>query len=526
MNLCVDVGHSRSWSLGLDAGFAPPGGPALLQVQPPPASRVDPIGTRRAALRAWSCLSRMRLVEGATRIEALAAAGCDATSDLDELLLRTAAMALADGAEGAAALLEAVREHRGADEHPAIRLLLRMGHWKARRLDAFCELAKSARARASDSRRDALVAILHLSMESAVEAEQLRLNCAGRLANEALALAERALGADASAGRLAVALKARLLYEQDHVDEADALLRDRFRLTGARGGIDGALVAYLTGARIAASRGQVPFAILLLREAETLGQERGWPRLVACSLAERVPLLVRARRAAEARACLDKLESMARMPALGENEFHVARQVVVARARFELMQDGPMDACADAVRRVVSDCWRRGECLMAVELQMLLASALLDLGHAAEASSEAVHAIEHGATAGLYRTFIDGGDATRRVLDWLVTCRSEDTGRGVLGALRPYVCSLLAGFPERVEQPVAARSRHRSGESLSPRERHIIRLISHGLSNKRIARELGIAPETVKSHAKHILLKLAAQTRVEAVSRALSLGII
>jgi ATP/maltotriose-dependent transcriptional regulator MalT len=35
-----------------------------------------------------------------------------------------------------------------------------------------------------------------------------------------------------------------------------------------------------------------------------------------------------------------------------------------------------------------------------------------------------------------------------------------------------------------------------------------------------------IAPETVKSHAKHILLKLAAQTRVEAVSRAHSLGII
>ena len=51
-------------------------------------------------------------------------------------------------------------------------------------------------------------------------------------------------------------------------------------------------------------------------------------------------------------------------------------------------------------------------------------------------------------------------------------------------------------------------------------------LMSHGQSNKRIARQLGIAPETVKSHAKHIMLKLAAQTRVEAVSRALSLGII
>ena len=51
-------------------------------------------------------------------------------------------------------------------------------------------------------------------------------------------------------------------------------------------------------------------------------------------------------------------------------------------------------------------------------------------------------------------------------------------------------------------------------------------LISHGLSNKRIAKMLDITPETVKSHAKHILLKLAAQTRVEAVSRACSLGII
>ena len=86
--------------------------------------------------------------------------------------------------------------------------------------------------------------------------------------------------------------------------------------------------------------------------------------------------------------------------------------------------------------------------------------------------------------------------------------------------------NLLIGFSERPAQAAGARSKHRSGESLSPRERHIVSLMSHGLSNKRIARQLSIQPETVKSHAKHILLKLAAQTRVEAVSRALSLGII
>ena len=37
---------------------------------------------------------------------------------------------------------------------------------------------------------------------------------------------------------------------------------------------------------------------------------------------------------------------------------------------------------------------------------------------------------------------------------------------------------------------------------LSPRESNVLRLIGRGLSNKQIAQELQIAPETVKSHAK------------------------
>lgn len=59
--------------------------------------------------------------------------------------------------------------------------------------------------------------------------------------------------------------------------------------------------------------------------------------------------------------------------------------------------------------------------------------------------------------------------------------------------------------------------------ALSPRERGVLLLICRGLSNKDIARELQIAPETVKSHAKRILLKLRARTRAEAVARAVGL---
>ena len=62
--------------------------------------------------------------------------------------------------------------------------------------------------------------------------------------------------------------------------------------------------------------------------------------------------------------------------------------------------------------------------------------------------------------------------------------------------------------------------------SLSTRERTVVLLMGHGLSNKGIARRLSIAPETVKTHAKRIFWKLTVQSRAQAVYRASSLGLI
>ena len=60
--------------------------------------------------------------------------------------------------------------------------------------------------------------------------------------------------------------------------------------------------------------------------------------------------------------------------------------------------------------------------------------------------------------------------------------------------------------------------------NLSAREHTIVLLMGHGLTNKRIARQLSIAPETVKSHAKRIFWKLTVQSRAQAVYRASALG--
>jgi two-component system nitrate/nitrite response regulator NarL len=53
-------------------------------------------------------------------------------------------------------------------------------------------------------------------------------------------------------------------------------------------------------------------------------------------------------------------------------------------------------------------------------------------------------------------------------------------------------------------------------DSLTGRELEILKLISKGLSNKLIARELDISDGTVKVHVKHLLKKMDLKSRVEA----------
>jgi DNA-binding NarL/FixJ family response regulator len=92
--------------------------------------------------------------------------------------------------------------------------------------------------------------------------------------------------------------------------------------------------------------------------------------------------------------------------------------------------------------------------------------------------------------------------------------------------LPPFVGSLLLQWDARHAGNGAAQPSSRVSDPLTARERDVLAMISQGCSNKRIARSLEISPETVKSHVKHIFLKLEASTRTEAVFRALSLELL
>ena len=77
----------------------------------------------------------------------------------------------------------------------------------------------------------------------------------------------------------------------------------------------------------------------------------------------------------------------------------------------------------------------------------------------------------------------------------------------------------------RVIDQLAQAGRPRSIDQLTPREREVLRLIADGLSNKRIARELGVAEKTVKTHVGHVLAKLELTDRTQAALYAVREGL-
>lgn len=147
------------------------------------------------------------------------------------------------------------------------------------------------------------------------------------------------------------------------------------------------------------------------------------------------------------------------------------------------------------------------------ERAVLLAQCCAAEGHERGAIENMAQAVRMAAPQRVRLPFLVAGEPSAGLLRKILV-QAEDV------AQRAFVAGVLQQIGE------AAPTADNLAEPLSEREREVLQLLAAGYTNAQIAETLIVAPSTVKTHTNHILAKLGAQNRTQAVARARELGLL
>jgi LuxR family transcriptional regulator, maltose regulon positive regulatory protein len=166
-----------------------------------------------------------------------------------------------------------------------------------------------------------------------------------------------------------------------------------------------------------------------------------------------------------------------------------------------------------------------------IEIRAIRAMALAALGDEAGATAALTSALELGWAQGYVRVFADEGPAMAAVLGRLISAQRSDqrAARIPLACLARLQRAFGDGHPAGGPAGGGAAPDSRASrliEQLTSRELEVLAMLAAGRSNQGIASHLVISLDTVKKHVSHLMGKLGAANRTEAVARGRELGLI
>jgi LuxR family maltose regulon positive regulatory protein len=193
-------------------------------------------------------------------------------------------------------------------------------------------------------------------------------------------------------------------------------------------------------------------------------------------------------------------------------------------ARVLLAQNNP-GAALTLLQRLAVAAASQGRTGSIIEIQALRALALAARGDHAGALDALTEALTLARRPGYVRVFADEGAPMRALLS-----AARPDQRPPVRRIDPdYLAALTRACGQADAVPPPSRTVGAApglAEPLTGRELEVLRLLAAGKSNQRIAHDLVVALDTVKKHVTHVLAKLGAVNRTEAVARARQLGLI
>jgi LuxR family transcriptional regulator, maltose regulon positive regulatory protein len=199
--------------------------------------------------------------------------------------------------------------------------------------------------------------------------------------------------------------------------------------------------------------------------------------------------------------------------------------LALARVLLALDRPGPALALLDRMHATAAAQARVGSL---IEIGALRALGLASSGEETAAVAALAQALTLACPQGYVRVFADEGPPMGALLARLIAAQRSG------GAVAEVPLGCLARLQRALGAQDAAPGAGRGGakavpglvEQLTSRELEVLEMLAAGRSNQAIAGELVVTLDTVKKHVSHVLGKLGAANRTEAVTRARELGLI
>ena len=201
------------------------------------------------------------------------------------------------------------------------------------------------------------------------------------------------------------------------------------------------------------------------------------------------------------------------------------------RARLLLTQGNLAAAALVLLDRLYAAAAAQDRVGSLIEIGTLRALALAACGQDADAVNALAGVLTLACPQGYVRVFADEGPPMAALLAQLIAAQRSGSGFGAVAEV-PLGClaRLRGALSTRGVAPDAGPDRAAAApglvDPLTSRELEVLEMLAAGASNQAIASQLVVALDTVKKHVSHVLSKLGAANRTEAVARARQLGLI
>ncbi|QYX48722.1 LuxR C-terminal-related transcriptional regulator [Pseudomonas tussilaginis] len=315
----------------------------------------------------------------------------------------------------------------------------------------------------------------------------------------------------AVAGHAAAAFLASLLYEQSNLAEVCQLLEPRLDILERISLPNIVLHSLLALSRAYWLKGESSQALAYLERLKDYAQRYDLGRLLAWVLYVRMRWHLEKFQSSQAEVQLAALKALADKNAGIQRGTPLIIHLLAMRAAVELsLYQREFNQAIEQITALINLCESARHWQLATIARLQLSIAEAGRGHDEQAQQQLTEVLRQGHRLGLVRSLLDVAPQLPLLLSQLLQAN-------VLGPVLAFYAQRLITATRPTVNP--ERKAASPLASLSERETEVLQLMAQAMTNKKIARTLGVSPETVKWHIKNLFAKLGVAGRVEAIAK-------